>query len=320
MKGLMSIAMGLFLLATTLSANAAGEKIAVTLGDGGSLGREGRVGYRKFATNEEIVVTHLGLWEWNGNDFGSRTVSLLDDGLNELASDTLSQANTELDGPENRLADPGVHIGRFRYKPLEPPVTLVAGREYWLRVPLHGAPTCSRQFESTADEITLLDSDIPAGEPHQNGWWGPNFKFVVPDKTPPEVTLSVSPGKLWPPNHKLVVVALTVNVTDNADPNPTTIVTIASSDEDDAEGSGDGKTTGDIEVELDDGSILRSSSETPVVEFDLADLKALKLRAERSGDAEPGRTYTITAVATDADDNESDPASATVVVTHDKSD
>jgi hypothetical protein len=95
-------------------------------------------------------------------------------------------------------------------------------------------------------------------------------------------------------NHKYVQVVVTVQATDNFDPNPTvTLVLVTSSDPED--GLGDGKTTADIEV---------------------VDGFTFNLRAERSGKGQD-RVYTITYEVTDACGN-STMASATVTVPHDQ--
>ncbi len=87
---------------------------------------------------------------------------------------------------------------------------------------------------------------------------------------------------LWPPNHKLVPVTVTVEVWDDTDPEPTvTLVAVSGNEADDAPGNGDGQTVGDIqgaEIGSDDREVL--------------------LRAERDGGGD-GRVYTLTYRATD---------------------
>jgi hypothetical protein len=115
------------------------------------------------------------------------------------------------------------------------------------------------------------------------------------DTTPPEVSVSVDPNILWPPNHKYHNVKVTLVATDSVDPNPTvTLVSVTSNEPD--EGLGDGDTKNDIVI-LDDFT--------------------MKLRSERSGLGD-GRWYTITYEVTDASGN-STTATATVFVPHDKS-
>jgi hypothetical protein len=115
---------------------------------------------------------------------------------------------------------------------------------------------------------------------------------IVVDTTPPEITVSVTPDSLWPPNHKYVQVEATVTAQDVGDPSPTiTFVSITSNEPDN--GKGDGNTVNDVVI-LDDCTF--------------------EFRAERSGNG-VGRVYTITYQATDASGN-SAQASATVTVNH----
>ena len=53
------------------------------------------------------------------------------------------------------------------------------------------------------------------------------------DTTPPDITMSLDPDTLWPPNHKLVEIHATVTVSDICDPNPTFILASTSSSEPD---------------------------------------------------------------------------------------
>ncbi len=112
----------------------------------------------------------------------------------------------------------------------------------------------------------------------------PQAAQVCVDATPPELFLTVDPDVLWPPNHKLETVITTVEVSDNADPNPVwDLVSVTSNEPDNA--LGDGNTINDIVVVSD-------------TEF--------LLRAERSGlnngrhGNQNGRVYSITYQATDA--------------------
>jgi hypothetical protein len=124
------------------------------------------------------------------------------------------------------------------------------------------------------------------------------FEGFALDHTPPQLTVTLSPTALWPPNHRLVEVVATVNVTDDHDPHPTvTLVSITSSEPDN--GLGDGDTANDVQgadFGTDDRSFL--------------------LRAERSGTG-TGRTYTITYEARDAAGNAT-TVTQKVVAPHDK--
>jgi len=105
------------------------------------------------------------------------------------------------------------------------------------------------------------------------------FEVEVIDTTAPEVSASVLRDTLWSPNHKLVDVGLSYSASDTAS-DVTVIVTVTSGEDDN--GSGDGNTTGD--AQLDGNTLL--------------------LRAERDGGGS-GRIYTITVTATDAYGNTS---------------
>jgi streptogramin lyase len=123
---------------------------------------------------------------------------------------------------------------------------------------------------------------------------------TVVDITPPDLSISISPDTLWPPNHKMVEVNITVTVSDIADSSPQIILlSVTSNEPANAKGSGDGNTENDIqdeEIGTEDYSIL--------------------LRAERDGNSN-GRTYIITYRATD-DSGNSSTASVTVTVPHDQ--
>ena len=118
---------------------------------------------------------------------------------------------------------------------------------------------------------------------------------TVSDTTPPSIEVSADPTILWPPNHRLVAVHASWRTSDRCDPAVAThLVSITSSEPDDAPGDGDGRTTGDIT-----GSDLGTSD------------AEVWLRAERSSSG-TGRTYQLTYTATDASGHS---ASALVLVT-----
>jgi uncharacterized protein DUF4114 len=120
--------------------------------------------------------------------------------------------------------------------------------------------------------------------------------LTIVDRTPPVLSVSLSPTLLWPPNHALATIGATITVSDNCDPSPKVeLVSITSSEPDN--GLGDGDTANDIQ-----GASFGS------------DDRSFMLRAERSGKG-PGRTYTVTYRATDASGN-STLATATVSVPH----
>jgi hypothetical protein len=115
---------------------------------------------------------------------------------------------------------------------------------------------------------------------------------AVGDRTPPTLKAVASPATLWPPNGRLVAIAMTITASDDTDAHPTVTLTSVTCDdacvpEADIAGAGPG-----------------------------TDDRKFELRGERKGSG-PGRTYTITYSATDASGNES-RAVTTVVVPHDR--
>jgi len=145
-------------------------------------------------------------------------------------------------------------------------------------------------FNLGTHELTLSATD-------DSGNTGNDTVLVtVVDTTPPEITVSVTPDDLWPPNHKYVEVTTAVTAHDICDSSPTiTFVSITSNEPDNAKGIGDGNTIDDIVI-VDDFTF--------------------KLRAERAGNGS-GRIYTITYQATDASGNTAQ-AYATVTVKHNR--
>ncbi len=140
-----------------------------------------------------------------------------------------------------------------------------------------------------------------------------------PVHTVPEVALTTDLDGLWPPNHKLVEVGVSIRATDACtDPIDLVLEVIVTSDEpDDATGDADGDTTGDTHG--DDGftapvDVTRLFTFNPATgDFE----GSVFLRAERAGD-NGGRTYTIEATVLN-DDNNWATSSCVVVVPHDRS-
>ena len=113
-----------------------------------------------------------------------------------------------------------------------------------------------------------------------------SMSITVTDTTPPVVTVHASPAELWPPNHTMRPVHLTVVAVDACDETPVVLLaSVTSSEPDDAPGSRDGKTTGDIQA---------ATAGTPDVD--------VFFRAERDSQG-PGRIYRLRYLATDASGN-----------------
>jgi hypothetical protein len=122
-----------------------------------------------------------------------------------------------------------------------------------------------------------------------------NSVVKVQDTIPPVISsVSASPNVLWPPNHKMVPVQVSVSATDTCDPNPTCLVTAVASNEPPT-GGGSGNTQPD---------------------FVITSPLSVDLRAERDGTGS-GRIYTLTVKCTDHSNNSSQ-ATTTVSVPHDQ--
>jgi hypothetical protein len=121
---------------------------------------------------------------------------------------------------------------------------------------------------------------------------------TIVDTTPPELSLSLDPDSLWPPNHMLHTIDAVIEVTDICDPNPTVeLVSVVSSEPDNDRG--DGNTTGDVQ------GVAAGSDD-----------RIFEVRAERDG-RKSGRSYTARYTATDDSDNQT-TEEAVVRVEHDK--
>ena len=137
------------------------------------------------------------------------------------------------------------------------------------------------------------DARIPL-EPGASPIAGSTVDPCNPDIAPPSVSsVSASPNVLWPPDHKMVPVAVTVAASDNCSAVTSRIVGVTSNEPVNA--LGDGNTDPDWVVT---GTIT------------------LLLRSERSGTG-TGRVYTITVESSDVAGNKS-TASTTVLVPHDQ--
>jgi hypothetical protein len=118
----------------------------------------------------------------------------------------------------------------------------------------------------------------------------------IPDTTPPVInSITATPATLWPANHKMVKVTLSVDAKDDIDHAPSCRIT--------------GVTSSDPENGLGDGDTAPDAAMTGPL--------TLNLRAERAGNGS-GRTYTLSVTCADASGNTS-VGTTTVVVPHDRS-
>jgi hypothetical protein len=147
--------------------------------------------------------------------------------------------------------------------------------------------TCDHASGSTFP-LGTTTVQCSATDTHNNTAHG-SFTVTVRDTTPPTiVSITANPSSLWPPNHKMVAVTVTVIASDLVDPHPTShIISITSNEA--INGNGDGNTSPDWEIT---GPLTAN------------------IRAERAGGTD--RVYTITIETTDFSGN---TAHGTVTVT-----
>lgn len=140
---------------------------------------------------------------------------------------------------------------------------------------------------TTTDTCTATD-----GAGNQNAC---SFTVTVVDTTPPVInSVTANPDVLWPPNHKMVPVTVTVSASDLCNTAPSCRIASVSSNEP-IEGLGDGDAAPDWEITGD---------------------LTVNLRAERLGEGS-GRIYSIAVECTDASRNSS-MRNGTVTVPHNK--
>lgn len=149
-------------------------------------------------------------------------------------------------------------------------------------------PTITLPLGTTTIQLVVNDGQVDS-EPDY-------VDITIQDTTPPDISVTVDPEQLWPPNHKMVDISATVTVSDVCDENPTWQLLSITSNE--PEASPGKKNSPDI---------MGHEIGTPDTEF--------QLRAERLGTG-TDRVYTIVYEAADASGN-SATAEATVTVPHD---
>ncbi len=163
----------------------------------------------------------------------------------------------------------GVLSGQFREVPMSLDVT--AGCSGGLPTPI-------------VNRASVANGNTHAGADPDPSDDSASFTTTVVDTTPPELTLFASPSQLWPPNHALVPITVTVTTEDVCDEHPTVrLVSIVSNEGTLANGSG------------------HTSPDVAGAAFNTDD-RNFQLRAERRGSGN-GRIYTITYEAKDASGN-----------------
>jgi hypothetical protein len=151
--------------------------------------------------------------------------------------------------------------------------------------------TLAHLYQSTGDEARARDLFPRIATEFPDRAAGREALKEIGDETAPTLSVTATPARLWPPNHKMVRVVTTINVSDDQDSNPAVKL---------------------VSITCDDGCF--PSQDIAGAELGTDD-REFELRAERQGGGS-GRTYTITYSATNASDN-STSAVATVVVPHD---
>ena len=139
------------------------------------------------------------------------------------------------------------------------------------------APTVTVPLGTNTINLTVSDG--------KGGTGSASMSATVQDATPPLATLTLTPNVLWPPNHKLVPITATLQVSDQCDRKPlVSLVSITSNqpdsglDIDDVPGDIQGATFG-----TDDRTFLLRAERVGIPANGLTDAQ-VKL----------GRTYTIT--------------------------
>ena len=112
------------------------------------------------------------------------------------------------------------------------------------------------------------------------------------DTIPPQLTLSLTPDVLWPPNKRMQTVKANISAKDNVDPNPQIKL-----------------------LSIICNECLDPSEDIYGAEIGTDD-RSFSLRSDRIGKRKEGRTYTVRYSATDASGNTS-TAEGIVSVPHD---
>jgi hypothetical protein len=142
--------------------------------------------------------------------------------------------------------------------------------------PVTCAPASGSTFALGTTTVQCTATDT-----HNNTARG-SFTVTVRDTTPPVIaSVTASPNNLWPPNHQMVNVTVSVIASDAVDPAPTSVIYSVSSNQP-INGTGDGDTAPDWQIT---GPLT------------------LQLRSERASGI--ARIYTITIATTDASGNTS---------------
>lgn len=109
--------------------------------------------------------------------------------------------------------------------------------------------------------------------------------ITVADTTAPSLSLDVTPGLLWPPNHRMVDIMVSAAAADRCGEATVILASVSSNEPDEVESKKAGATLGSVR-------------EAAMGEPDFA----FQLRAERAGTGE-GRVYSVVCLASDPSGN-----------------
>ncbi len=163
-----------------------------------------------------------------------------------------------------------------------------------------GLSSNTGNFLQIADYSNVLDlvGKNVCFTPSDDGYTVEDGPCVDPN-SPPSLYLSPEVFNIWPVNHKMVL-AVTGTASDAEEPAEDLVLNVTVTSSEDTDGNGDGNTAPDWNVVYNgDGTF------------------EVWLRAERSGNGD-GRTYTISAMATDSGGLSSDEATGSVDVSKSK--
>lgn len=173
------------------------------------------------------------------------------------------------------------------------------------------SPTPIGQFPAGPTLVTLIVTDGKGGVDCDD------VLITIVDTIPPVLVCTTDEIALWPPNHQIENVLVSVEVTDCAWDTDATITASVSSNEPD-DGTGDGSFTGDVNgLDAFTVPVPVTLVYTETVEPGVYLYQALvSLRAERDG-SEHSRSYSIACDVEDLAGNTT-TASCVVVVPHDR--
>ena len=237
-----------------------------------------------------VVLTHDGPEEYTLGDHNVTQTAADDGGLSASCAHTVAVVDTT--PPEINCPDPAViectgnHSAPFA--PVAPEVFDLCAQNGGPALTVVTPPAASFPLGMTQLSYSVTDVSQLTAQCVSS--------VTVVDTTPPVIeSMAASPDELWPPNHNMVDVALTVVASDRCDPTPPVCTLFAIDSDEPQNGRGEGNTEVDTEI--------------------TGPLSA-RVRAERSG-GQDGRVYTLHVRCVDRAGNPTE-ASTEVRVRHDQ--